>query len=143
MSSPLFSAVRLLNDVASGTGIDPLTALSQLGIGALIAAPFAYMWRSVRADAESSTAACRQDIAAKDAELREVRAEMYRRERDLNDAALPRLVDSITTLRDTQRGMGDVLHRTQGPAPDLMLGEIARKLEAAVEALTDFRRRDK
>lgn len=115
-------ALRALADVTSGgTGIDPLTALSQLGIGALIAGPFVYLWRSGHSD-----------VADKEAEIRRLRDEMYKRERDLNDATLPRLVEAITTLRETQRGMGSALR-----APDY--GEVTRRLEAAVDRLTDRR----
>lgn len=116
-------AIQAAIDTGASTGIDPLTALTQLGIGALIAAPFAYMWRSVRAD-----------LAAKDVECRELHNTMFTRERDLNDNTLPRLADAITTLRDTQRGMG-----VANQMPDYV--EVTRRLEAAVDRLGDYRRR--
>lgn len=134
----------------TSTGIDPVTALSQLGIGALIAAPFAYMWRSVRADANTAAEEHRKDLAAtdliiiaKDQELRDIRTEMYRRERDLNDAALPRLSDAVTTLRETQRGMGDAL-RSQGQptGQEATMNELVRQLQAAVQAMGEVKRRD-
>lgn len=157
----LATATQVLADTASAaTGIDPFAALAQLGIGALIAGPFAYLWRAGRADHQTAEAEWKKEtaaltlahstaiaakeatIAAKDKELRELREEMYRRERDLNDAALPRLADSVTTLRETQRGLSDAL-RTQGnpPGQDAMLADTARRLESVVSSLTDMIRR--
>lgn len=134
----------------STTGIDPITAISQLGIGALIAAPFAYMWRSVRADAATAEERHNKELAAKDLiiagkdlELRDRGNEMYRRERDLNDAALPRLSDAVTTLRETQRGMGDAL-RSQGQptGQEVAMGELVRQLQAAVATMGEVKRRE-
>lgn len=132
MIDALYPAVRVVADVTTGTGIDPLTALSQLGIGALIAAPFAYMWRSVHGDLE-----------AKDKEIRELRDERVAREQHLSDVALPRLMDAITTLSATQQGMGAALRTQAAPTgQEQVLGELARQLQSAVNALTNYGRRD-
>lgn len=105
LSIVIFSFLAQTTSSAGG-GIDPLTALTQIGIGALIAAPFIYSWR----DEKNQNKELRLEIKT-------LQSAALAREQLLSSTSLQRLVDAVGTLRETQQALSHVAAIAPPAAP--------------------------
>lgn len=105
----------------------PTDLLAQIGLGAVIASPFIYLWRDER----------KQRIAGDDRN-REQQAALTSREREMSDTVVPLLARAVDTLDAMHRGVDQTVERANAAVPSRSDWDfVLRRLEL----LTDQGRR--
>ena len=90
---------------------DPISLFQQIGIGALLAGPAYWLWRTERKDRIASEA----------------------REREVSARALPLLATAAETLKEVQQGMAATVDRAHPDSQSLDI--TVRRLELAIDEI--------
>lgn len=101
-------------------GGDPSALLTQLGIGAIVAAPFVWLWRDERSARRAADAALLAEVQrSRDREVELLTAE--------RDESVRVLVDAVHVLDDVQTALGATVEKAADKRGDL--DTLARRLE--------------
>lgn len=126
---------HLIAQAASGNPLDPISQLTSLGIGALVAAPFAWMWRRQVGETDK----CRREVANLQAEVRKLYQARSERDRELVEETVPMLIRAVDAAKDASHGVSEAMHRPMERAEDV--ADVLRRLEEIAVRLSRMDRR--